>query len=349
MGAAAHLFVKGSNPRYWAAKRTAWSWWQRFLLQYQWPPLSTSSPQGEVDAQLACFVGFLTVNGLAGSTVEAYLWDVVKVLRVFWRIDLKVGFVVKATLSGAKAVTPPPSVRAVLSAAHLAAVVAPLRRVDPDELALRTALLFMFAGGWRVSAVTAAPTLRHTLRLGDVCVWPSLQAPQVVAVWERSSKVAQPGHLPAREVWLGATPSTPDLCPVAHFMEWLPVARSRRGVCSATPLFVLQSGLSLTASGVNRFLRRRAQELGWPAKCLTSHVLRVSAASNLRVAGASARATYKHCGWSVPGENAVAERVYNREGRQLVQGLASAMMGTSFAQFARGEPVVAMEQGASRC
>ena len=33
----------------------------------------------------------------------------------------------------------------------------------------------------------------------------------------------------------------------------------------------------------------------------------------------------------LPRENAVAERVYNREGRQLVQGLASAMMGTSFA------------------
>ena len=48
--------------------------------------------------------------------------------------------------------------------------------------------------------------------------------------------------------------------------------------------------------------------------------------------------------------SAVAERVYNREGRKLVQGLASAMMGTSFAQFARGEPVVAaMEQVSSRC
>jgi len=291
-------------------------------------------------AQLSAFVAYMVGRGMAASTCDKYVQDVMQLQRHVKGVAVSKTFALSAVLRGARATMGPAKAKAVLSAEQLMVMLHPLRCDDADSLCLRTAILFQFAGGWRVSSVTANPTLRHTLRLGDVCLYPSRHRPSVVSVWERSSKTVQPGTESPRDTWVGSVPEHPSRCPVAHFVLWLRFIAKYRVLAPDTPLFVMESGYALAADQVNKFLRRRCVELGWPEDLVRSHSLRVSTASNLRVAGASTRAVYHHCGWSLPGENAVAERTYNREGRALVEGLSSQMFSTEASQFARGDPVL---------
>ena len=336
----AALFVRGHNPRYWAAKRAPWVRWRQFCAA---GAVSLRLPDDPVQADLrmADFAAYLHAQGLAASTLGVYTQAVLLLQRRVLQVKAPKGFALAAVLRGAAAAaTSPPRAKVVLAPDQVCALLRSLGVGSHDDLALRVALVVQLAGGWRVSAVAAAPTLRHTIRWGDVRFWPSLSDATVVTVLERSSKTCQPGRAPPREVSLHAAPALRELCPVLHLRAWHERCCARFGsLARDQPLFLLASSLCLTASHVNRWLHARERELGWQPGLVTSHVLRVSSATWMRVAGAGSRLVYKHHDWSDPSANSTAERTYNREGKFAMRPVVARMYAVSGRDVALGAPV----------
>ena len=339
MAATAALFVKGHNPRYWASKQAPWRWWRRFCAAGA-VDLRLPDDPVQADVRMADFAAYLHTQGLAASTLGVYTQAVLVLQRRVLRVAAPKGFALPAVLRGAAAAaSAPPRAKVVLAPDQVCALLRSLGVGVHDELAVRAALVVQLAGGWRVSAVAAAPTLRHTITWGDVAFWPSRASATVVTVLERSSKTSQPGRAPPREVSLHEAPQRRELCPVLHMRAWHESVCARFGAPSRDqPVFLLASGMCLTASQINRWLHARERELGWQPGLVTSHVLRVSSATWMRVAGADSRLVYKHHDWSDPSANSTAERTYNREGKFAMRPVVARMYAVSGRDVALGVP-----------
>lgn len=332
------MFAQGHGPAYWSSKLTAWSWWVRFCQAQQCPLLL---PEGSAaDLCLARFAAFMFDRGLAAATLKVYTGAVKLVQREVLHRDIATPFYLPAVLRGAAAARGPPKSKPVLGVDHILALLDGLNVLDFDQLCVRVAMVLQLAGGWRVSNVVAAPTLRHTVRWGDVAFRPSVLRARSVLVVEHSSKTSRPGA-GLREVTLLAQPAAPLLCPVWHLQLWHAASLAQFGKLRRDqPVLLLASGVALTARAVNAHLHRREAALGWPVGVVTSHAFRISKATWLRIVGAPQRLVYKHLDWRDPAANSVAERVYCREGATTLAPFVARVHTVTASDVERGQPAV---------
>lgn len=287
--------------------------------------------------QLAEYVGHLWgALGLAGSTVDHYLSHVTQWLEWTTGRPVERGLVLSLVVEGAQRSSPAVRHAPAISAEQLRAVLSVLRMDVYDQLVLRAALVCAWLGGWRVSRYTRAPTLRLTLRVGDLCLYPSAADTSFLGFFPRADKGKPAGTEPPAPSWLERVDGS-DLCPVRHVLAML-AARPWPMRHADEPLFLRGDGLPLSADEVRRFLRGRQHVAGLPPDTpLIPHFTRVSGATAARMVGASDRAIHLFGGWRDPSCNGVMVATYLRDMRSQVAGLAARVVRTTAAQFSDGE------------
>lgn len=334
---AKYLFARGRAPGYWAPKlSTAYhykDWCARAGLDF------APADGAVLQRQLAEFVAFLWGDdALAGSTIDHYLSDVTQWLEWTTGRPVERGHILTLVMAGVKRATPAVRHAPAISAEQLRRVLAPLRMDVYDELVLRTALVCAWLGGWRVSRYSRAPTLRLTLRVGDMRLHPSAGDTEFAGFLPRADKGKPVGTEPPPPSWLERVPGS-DLCPVLHVLRMMDM-RPWAITSVDEPVFLMSGGLPLTAGEVRRFLKARQHVSGLPPDVpLVPHSTRVSGATAARMVGASDRAVHLIGGWRDPSCSGVMLATYLRDIRAQVTGLAARMLATTAAQFSDGDRI----------
>ena len=307
------------------------------------PDIFRQGDDQEAQLQLADFIAHLVKEGLAGTTVKNYVYKVIKWHSELAGVPLSLGFAASVVMSGAQAVTPAPTAKAIISATELQTIISTLDPYNPEALMLRSALVCAFAGAWRVStyAHSGSSWTTHTVRWRDVYFFPNRTAATHVCILQRSSKTQRPGSAPPREMWFGRVDDA-SLCPVLHLQAWADAA-SKYGVmrpldCVFTHVDVMGRGEAVRASYINRFLKKRAAATGIAGGNLTSHCLRISSATSAAISGMDIRAIELLGGWS--SDSAAMRAVYLRDFKTTVGGATNGIMSSTGAQITIGVPAL---------
>lgn len=276
-------------------------------------------------------------TGKSGATCEAYMGSLERYHALALGVVIRRSPRVRMAVQGSKVVTPPPRAKPVFGGQQLKTLLRPLSVHVFDELVLRTALVFSFATGVRVSNYASGGTYvrtKHVLRWRDLGVRAVGSTP-VQHSTVRSTKSMRPNAAAPVTLTMGPVATDELMCPVALFKRLKRHARRRGLYEPGAPVFRLADGSVLRASAVNRFLRMRAPAIGLPPKALTSHSFRRAFATAGKRAGADVRTLLRQGMWKVKSTNAVAEELYLKDGSEVFRHLTAKMMETSFMDFER--------------
>lgn len=273
---------------------------------------------------------------LGGSTCAKYMQHLERYHSVCLGIPVQRSARVAHALRGAAVLTPGPRAKPVFGGRQLEVLLRPLRTGDYDSLVLRTALVWSFHTGVRVSHYASGGTYvgtKHVLRWRHVGVRP-VGGQDVQRTLLHSSKTMRPNTAAPRPLAMGAVPEDPSLCPVSLFRQLRAAAKDRGLFHRNGHVFTMADGTVLRASQVNAFLHKRAPAIGLPAWALRSHAFRRAFATSAKRAGAGVRTVLRQGQWRVKSSNAVAEELYLHDGPEVFKDLTAKMARTDFVDFA---------------
>ena len=246
----------------------------RVFCQFRQEPLSGVLPASVDDVRR--FIAWLSLRGLAPSTIATYVSAVGYFHKINSKPDPTKDFVVTKLLEGSRRDRPSEDNRAPITLPMLSNIVNALPAVCSskfESLMFRAAFLSAFFGFMRVGEITV--TSRHTqefvLNVADVQFCSDDQQGASVHITLRHAKNNQTG--PPQNILLMQSQDL-SLCPVRALQDFSQVRPSRDG-----PFFCHFDGRPLTQYQFSAVLQKAVDFAGLTGRHIRSHSFRIGAAS----------------------------------------------------------------------
>ena len=324
MGAIEHYIDSCVAPATRSAYGTAHRRYTAFCGQF-----GIASPYPLTEGTLCRYVAFLGQEGLKHSTIKAYLSGI-----RFAQIHLSLGNPFsngamprfEYVLTGIKRVEArtraPQKPRLPITVEIMARLKDAWRGAHehPDTIMLWAAACTGFFGFLRAGEFTTPSRSTYDpeahLSLGDVAL-DSHSAPSVVRLRIKQSKTDP--FRQGMDVYVGATNACSGICPVEALLAYIAIREANPG-----PLFIFQSGASLTRGSLVQHLQAALTQAGIPCTSYTGHSFRIGAATTAARCGISDSLIQTLGRWK-----SAAYKVYIRLPREQLASVSCALVRQS--------------------